>query len=348
MARSRRTDSDVSQAGQAPARIPVGISACLTGQAVRHDGGHKHSRYCTEVLSRWFALRPLCPEAGAGLGTPRAAIRLEQSGASQSGGSAEAHLSEPARLPVRLIAPRDRSDHTNALHHWIDGQDDLLAGLRGFILTAKSPSCGMARIRVYNPAGQVLRRDASGLFAHALMTRYPLMPVEEAARLNDAGLRENFIERVFVYDDWCQLSARGISRAGLLAFHTRHKLQLLAHCQQGYRELGRLLSDLRVEDIHVLAAEYIARVMHVMAQPASRGAHVNVMQHMLGYFRGRLDAGLREEVQAQIQAYQREEVPLVVPLTLLRLMQRRAPDAWLAGQHYLAPYPDALGLRNQL
>ncbi|WP_111657043.1 YbgA family protein [Isoalcanivorax indicus] len=311
--------------------IPVGISACLTGQTVRHDGGHKHSRYCTEVLSRWFTLRPLCPEAGAGLGTPRPSMRLEQRGEA-----------------VRLISPRNDHDVTDAVMAWSASQLDALADLRGFILTAKSPSCGMSRIRVYNPEGDVVRRDASGLFAVALMQRYPLLPVEEAARLNDDALRENFMERVFLYDDWCRLRAAGLSAATLLDFHTRHKLQMLAHSQQGYRELGRLLADLKRVDLNALADEYIARVMHLMRQRVSPGAHVNVMQHVLGYFRRNTDAALREAADAQIAAYQRGEVPLVVPLTLLRLMQQQAPDAWLARQHYLAPYPDALGLRNRL
>lgn len=317
--------------------IPVGISACLTGQAVRHDGGHKHSRYCTEVLSRWFSLHPLCPEAGAGLGTPRPSMRLEQHGDG-----------------VRLIAPREKRDQTPKLDAWTERQLDGLASLRGFILTAKSPSCGMSRIRVYHPDGEVARRDASGLFAQALMQRFPLLPVEEAARLNDDALRENFIERVFLYDDWCRVRGEGLSAATLLDFHTRHKLQMLAHSQQGYRELGRLLSNLRGKDLDALADDYITRVMQLMRKRVSPGAHVNVMQHVLGHFRDNpgfrdhTSAGLRQAADAQIAAYQRGEVPLVVPLTLLRVMQQQAPDAWLARQHYLAPYPDALGLRNRL
>lgn len=50
--------------------IPVGISTCLLGKEVRHDGGHKHSRYCTQVLSKHFDFRSICPELEAGLGVP--------------------------------------------------------------------------------------------------------------------------------------------------------------------------------------------------------------------------------------------------------------------------------------
>ncbi len=128
---------------------------------------------------------------------------------------------------------------------FVAGALDGLADLRGFVLMAKSPSCGMERIRVYREDGEVGRRDASGLFAGALMERYPLMPVEEEGRLNDDRLRENFVERVFIYDDWCRLREAGLTPGGLIEFHSRHKFQLLAHCEATYRRLGPMLADLK-------------------------------------------------------------------------------------------------------
>lgn len=312
-------------------RIPVGISACLTGREVRHDGGHKHSRYCTGVLARYFEFRPLCPEVGAGLGTPRPAMHLQ---ASDSG--------------LRLVNVRGEADHTGAMQDWLNRTLPSLSGLRGFVLMAKSPSCGMERIRVYNDDGQVTRRDASGLFAAALMARYPLLPVEEEGRLNDDLLRENFVERVFLFDEWMALRERGLTPAALIDFHTRHKFQLLAHCQATYRRLGPLLADLRAAPLDEIADEYIGQVMPAMEKRISRGAHVNTMQHLLGFFRGQLDHEERRVIEEQLEAYLRGEVPLVVPMTLLRMAQRREPVDYLRGQGYLAPYPDDLGLRSRV
>jgi len=167
--------------------IPVGISTCLLGKEVRHDGGHKHSRYCTQVLSQHFDFRPVCPELEAGLGVPRPAIHLRE-------------------YPegIRLIEAKGSADHTEAMQEFTDRILPDLSDLRGYILMAKSPSCGMERIKVHNPEGKVVRRDGQGMFAEALIRAYPLMPVEEEGRLNDDALRENFIERVFAYDDWLQ------------------------------------------------------------------------------------------------------------------------------------------------
>ena len=320
-------------------RIPVGISACLMGLEVRHDKGHKHSRYCTEVLSSYFEFRSLCPEMGAGMPVPRKAM----------------HLVEPARTEqeqgseaLRLLTTDGERDCTALMQDFIDRTLPSLAPLRGYILMAKSPSCGMERIRVYNVAGNVQRRDASGLFAAALAERYPLMPLEEEGRLNDATLRENFIERVFLYDDWCQMMERGLTAQQLIDFHSRHKFQLLAHCQKTYRELGPMLADMKARPLEDIARDYIQAVMTAMKKRVSRGAHVNTLQHLAGFLRQDLGDADRALINEQIDAYLREEVPLVVPMTLLRGALRKTDQPYLAQQRYLSPYPDPLGLRNRV
>ena len=313
------------------ATIPVGISACFLGLEVRHDKGHKHSRYCTGVLSRYFQFRSLCPEMGAGLSAPRKAMHLAEQGGE-----------------LRMITTDGRRDYTDLMQDFITRTMPSLAPLRGYILMAKSPSCGMERIRVYNDDGNVQHRDASGLFAAALQTHYPLMPLEEEGRLNDDTLRENFIERVFLYDDWCQLREQGLTAQRLIDFHSRHKFQLLAHCQKTYRQLGPLLSDLKSRPLEDIAEEYIQALMVAMKKRVSRGAHVNTLQHLAGFLREGLSDTDRALINEQIEAYLREEVPLIVPMTLLRGGMRKVPQPYLEKQGYLSPYPDDLGLRNRV
>ncbi|MDX1803140.1 MAG: DUF523 and DUF1722 domain-containing protein [Alcanivorax sp.] len=316
---------------QNTARIPVGISACLLGMAVRHDGSHKHSRYCTGMLAEYFEFRSLCPEMGAGLSAPRKAM----------------HLIDRDGL-VRMVTTDGKRDHTALMEDFNKRSLPPLAALRGYILKAKSPSCGMERVRLYQQDGSLLHRQASGLFADALMKAYPLMPVEEEGRLNDDRLRENFIERVFLYDDWCQLKESGVTAAKLIDFHSRHKFQLLAHCQRTYRRLGPLLADLKSQPLDDIADQYIDEMMTAMKKPASRGDHVNALQHLAGFLRADLLQEDRQLLHEQIDAYGRGEVPLVVPMTLLRGGLRKTNQPYLSRQDYLRPYPDALGLRNRV
>lgn len=313
-------------------QIPVGISTCLLGKEVRYDGGHKHSRYCTKVLAQHFDFRSICPELEAGLGVPRPAIHLREKDGE-----------------LRLTDNKGTADHTEAMDDFIQQVMPSLADLRGYILMAKSPSCGMERIKIHDADGNVMNRDGRGLFAEALMKAYPLMPVEEEGRLNDNVLRENFIERVFAYDDWMlNVAGEKLTKQSLQDFHRRYKFALLAHSEKIYRQLGPMLADMKSEPLEDIADRYIRGFMEAMTQRVSRGAHVNAMNHLLGYLKNDMSAADKTVLLEQIDAYHRGEVPLVVPMTLLRLAQRREPVDYLSTQKYLTPYPDELGLRNNV
>ena len=316
-----------------PARIPVGVSSCLLGQAVRYDGGHKHDRYVTGVLGRYFEYVAWCPEALAGLGVPRPPIRL---------------AGDPGA--PRAVRVADASvDVTDALLAAARRATPEMGALRGYVFKRGSPSCGMERVKVYGTPGKSPRMGR-GLFARAVMQAYPLLPCEEEGRLNDAPLRESFVERVFAYDRWLRTMARGCTPGRLVAFHTRHKLLLLSHSEIHYRAAGRLVAEAgrRDRDREQLAREYLATFMEGMRRRATRRRHTNVLQHLAGYLKRSIDTGDRRALAGIIEEYRTGAVPLVVPIRFLRHHFRRSPDRYVEMQHYLEPYPDDLGLRNHL
>ena len=317
--------------GEAPARIPVGVSSCLLGHAVRYDGGHKLDRYLTGVLGRWFEYVPFCPEALAGLGIPRPPIRL---------------AGDPAA--PRAVRVADPSiDVTGALEAAARRTLPALEGLRGYVFKRGSPSCGMERVKVYGAPGKSPRMGR-GLFAHRVLQAYPLLPCEEEGRLTDPLLRESFVERVFARDRWLRTMADGFTPGRLVHFHTRHKLLLLSHSEVHYRAAGRLVADAGRRGRTRLAEEYLTTFMEGMKHRATRRRHTNVLQHLAGYLKRSIDAGDRRELAALIEEYRTGAVPLVAPIRLFRHHFRRAPDRYVEMQHYLEPCPDALGLRNHL
>ena len=312
-------------------RIPVGVSGCLLGQAVRYDGGHKHDRYVTGVLGRYFEYVPYCPEALAGLGVPRPPIRL---------------TGDPGA--PRAVRVDDASvDVTDALLAVARGATPEMGALRGYIFKRGSPSCGMERVKVYGAPGKS-PRAGRGLFAHAVMQAHPLLPCEEEGRLNDAPLRESFVERVFARDRWLRAMADGFTPGRLVEFHTRHKLLLLSHSEVHYRAAGRLVADAGRHDRTWLAREYLSTFMEGLRRRATRRRHTNVLQHLAGYLKRSIDSHDRQALAAIIEEYRTGAVPLVVPVRFLRHHFRRAPDRYVEMQHYLEPYPDELGLRNHL
>lgn len=314
------------------AALRLGISRCLLGEQVRFDGGHKRDLFLTDVLGRYVEWVPVCPEVEAGLGTPREAMRLV------------GHPQQP-----RLVGIRSGQDHTEALEAMTDRKlaDLATSDLSGFVFKKDSPSCGVERVRTYNDHGMPNRKGV-GLFARAFIGRFPLIPVEEEGRLSDPLLRENFIERVFCYRRWQDLIHGGVTRQAVVQFHTIHKYLLLAHSAPHYRELGRLVAQVHAYRPKDLALRYGELFMQALAVRATVRKHVNVLHHILGHFKDRLDAQEKSELLGVIADYHQGLTPLIVPLTLIKHYVQVFDVEYIRGQVYLNPHPKELMLRNHV
>jgi uncharacterized protein YbgA (DUF1722 family)/uncharacterized protein YbbK (DUF523 family) len=317
-------------------KIRVGISACLLGQEVRYNGGHKRDAFLTDTFGRWVEWVAVCPEVELGMGTPRPAIRLER------------HAENPGE--VRLVMPSTGQDYTAPMRVWAERRAESLAALDldGYVLKKDSPSCGMERVKVYHDAGAPMK-DGRGLFAEALIARLPDLPVEEEGRLNDPLLRENFITRVFVHHRWHEAEKEGWTRAALLRFHERHKFLLMARNQAALRRLGRLLGEPdKRQRAGELADAYRLGLREILQRPATRRGHTNVLMHLAGFVSDSLDRDDRAELAETVERYRLGLVPLIVPLTLLRHHVRRQGVAYLQEQVYLEPHPHELMLLNHV
>jgi uncharacterized protein YbgA (DUF1722 family)/uncharacterized protein YbbK (DUF523 family) len=311
----------------------------LLGDEVRFDGGHKRDRYVTGALAAYVELVPVCPELEAGFGVPREAMHLE---------------GDPAA--PRLITIRSRRDLTAAMEAWSDAKVRELAALDldGFVLKSKSPSCGMERVPVYGERGVAPRRG-TGLFARALVAALPDLPIEEEGRLHDPCLRENFVVRVFAHHRW-RLAARAPrSRRALIDFHTRHKLLLMSRDERRMRELGRLVAGQGGgrapdgdADADGLFDTYRRAFFDGMAHTPTTRKHTNTLQHLAGHLRGRIDDWDRRELAEVIDRYRRGELPLIVPVTLLRHYVDKHEIPYVRDQVYLWPHPQELMLLNRV
>lgn len=310
--------------------IRVGISACLLGDPVRFNGGHKASRLCSETLARHFEFVPVCPEVAIGLGTPREPIRL---------------VGDPAN-PRAVGTVHPELDFSEALTAYGKHIAAELGDLSGYIFMHKSPSCGMERVKVYQANGHRADAGGSGLFARTLMQAWPDLPMEEDGRLNDPVLRENFLTRVFAHAEWQRLLSAGLTRRALVGYHARYKYQLMASDPQQYKALGRMVASIGNASLEAFAPAYFSQLMSALKKTASRGNHSNVLQHLSGYLKRNIDPEDKQELQRLITQYRQGIVPLVVPLTLLKHHFRRHPDRYVANQAYLQPHPEALSLRN--
>jgi uncharacterized protein YbgA (DUF1722 family)/uncharacterized protein YbbK (DUF523 family) len=313
--------------------IRIGISACIVGQEVRFNGGHKLDRFIRDTLGEYVEFVTVCPEVDIGLGVPRETLRLVRGKGTQ---------------PL-LIAPKSGKAHTTKMLTYARAKVVELGKLDlcGFIVQKGSPSCGMERVKIY-PAkeGGTPTRDGRGLFAQVLMEKLPLLPVEEDGRLNDPLLRENFIERVFAYRRLRRLFAGRWTIGQLVAFHSNEKLLLMAH--SGYRPLGQLVAKAKQLPKAEVKDEYQRLFLNALSSKTTVKKHVNVLQHIAGYFKKPLDDDSRAEVHDLIDAYRNRLVPLVVPITLMKHHIRHLGLDYLESQTYLSPHPRELMLRNHV
>jgi len=312
--------------------LRLGISRCLLGDEVRFDRGHKRDDFLTDVFGRYMEWVPVCPEVEAGLGTPREAMRL---------------VGDPQ--DPRLVTIKSGMDHTRALETMTTNRIEELKNLdlSGYVFKKGSPSCGIKRVRIYNDHGMP-SRNGVGLFARAFIEQFPLIPVEEEGRLCDPTLRENFIERVFCYRRWQDLVQNGVTRQALVQFHTTHQYLLLAHHPQQCEVLGRLIGQAHQHRPKELAHRYGKLFMKALAVKATVRKHVNVLQHILGYFKERLGAHEKAELLGVIGDYHHGLTPLIVPLTLIKHYVQIFDVTYILDQVYLNPHPKEIMLRNHV
>ena len=310
-------------------KVIIGVSSCLLGNKVRFDGGHKHDRYITGTLGTFFEFVPVCPEVECGLPVPRESMRLV--------GNPEDPL---------LLTSRSGIDHTARMKEWTNSRVEQLAenDLCGFIFKSKSPSSGMERVKVYGK-NNMPRAIGVGLFAKAFMERFPLIPVEEEGRLHDMVLRENFIESVFVYRRW-RAVANDFTLDKLVHFHTDHKMLLRSHSEKHYRDLGRIVAKAGTLESDELITIYQGNLMAAMRLKPTIKKHVNVLTHMMGYFKKQISSDEKQELLQVIEDYRQHHVPLIVPITLMNHYVRKFNDTYLKEQYYLKPHPTELKLRN--
>lgn len=313
--------------------IRVGISACVLGQPVRFDSGHKISHFVTKELAQFFDFISVCPEVGMGLPVPRPTIRL---------------MSDEER--ISLVETKDASqDHTAALLDYSDKKIEQLQeqNLAGYIVCAKSPTCGMERVKVYNVNGGA-EKNGVGLYTQQLMQRMPWLPIEEDGRLNDPVLRENFVARVFCLHDFYQSLGSQPTAGKVVQFHSRYKLLLMAHHPLSYKALGQLVANVSQYSVVDFIEQYRLGLMQALTHRISRKNNTNVLMHIQGYFKRSLTSDQKAELAQVINEYRQGLLPLLAPLTLIRHYLSMYPDPYLEQQRYLQPHPQTLRLRYGL
>lgn len=311
-------------------KFRIGISSCLLGNEVRWNSGHKLDKYLARTLGQFVEYVSVCPEVEAGFGVPRESFRL---------------VGDPDS--PRLVTFKSKTDHTDRMLTWTQKRVGELEKeeLCGFIFKSDSPSSGMIRVKVYNEKGMP-HKVGIGMFARAFMEHFPLIPVEDDGRLNDPVIRENFILQIFTMKRWRDNLARKRGIGNLVDFHTLNKLLMLSHSPKHYRLMGKLVAEGKKMPLGDLYDQYQLLLMEALKLETTIRKNINVLQHLMGYFKKQLSGDEKQELLEAFDQYRSEYVPLIVPITLINHYVRKYDQPYLKQQTYLNPHPVELKLRT--
>ena len=304
--------------------LKLAISSCLAGAQVRFDGGHKKDADLLEMLAPHVEWVSVCPEVEVGMGTPREPVRLER-----------------VNGAVQMIGTTSGKNHTASIEALaVSRAADLRdAGVCGYVFKSKSPSCGLLDTPISGD-----ERLGRGLFASAITTLIPDLPVEDETRLHDKMVRDNFIERAFAYRRLDGFFSRPRTRGQLVMFHSQSTLQLMSHSPGDLKELSDIIETSEDVPTEELGPRYRQLFMHTLAKPTLRDNHVQALRSAVDRFAD-LSRDQRVEIAEAIDRFSESQLPLLVPLTLISHHVRETQDAYLHGQTYLDPDPRESVLR---
>lgn len=298
----------------------VVISACLNGFAYRFDGSSVHDQDVEEIKQR-FDLISVCPEVAIGLGIPRKTIRLKE-----------------INRRVEVIQPETGLQLTDKLKSF---SADFVSGLNeneidGFILKAKSPSCGVKSAKVFGgkTGDQILRKE-DGMFAAAVRERFPYLPLTDEGRLKNRELKWEFLTRVFLHFEFRQ--ARTDLRS-LINFHSRAKYLFMSICQKDLKTLGRILAAHQKSMANETIRNYQLAFQSLMTKPIRKSNLINALNHMFGYASRHLSSKEKSQFLSLLEKYRAGQVDLVTIIELLRSYGLRFELNYMLEQYLLTDF----------
>ncbi|MEN8718005.1 MAG: DUF523 and DUF1722 domain-containing protein [Sulfurovum sp.] len=313
--------------------INIGTSSCLLGNTVRYDGANNKDKFIVNKLMNYFNFVPFCPEHQI-WGTPRDTIRLVSD----------------ENENIKVVTSRAKVDMTEPLENVCDDISDEIEtyGLSGFILKSGSPTCGLARVKVYKEVKAPSENKGVGIFAKKLQEKYPYLPIEEEGRLNDAWLRENFLMQVYAYADLHEMIATNPSYKDLVQFHTKYKYLIMAKSELSYKILGNLVANHDNKSIEDILIQYRQEFLIAINKKGSVAKTYNVLQHIFGYFKKLISNEEKEVILETLNEYKEKIIPLIAVVKIINIYVKRFDVEYLKTQKFLNPYPSEFALRSDI
>ncbi|KUJ71475.1 DUF523 and DUF1722 domain-containing protein [Thiomicrospira sp. WB1] len=316
-------------------QVRLAVSDCLRGTECRYNGGHAQDDFLNHGLAPYAKFYPFCPEAPV-LGTPRETIRIVNFDGE-----------------IRVRGTRTDTDVTQGIEDYNRKMIPKLLsqGVDGAVVKSRSPTCGMERIKFYRPTGEWFGSQdkmGQGLFTARLQREAPWLAVEEEGRLKDAWLRENFVMHVFTQARWREFVEAKPDVKALQTFHRQHKFLLQSKSEAIFREMGPVVAQATPQTLAHALTTYESLLHEALSQHSKRGAVINVLDHMFGFFKASLNAEEKAHYLETREEFRQGIVPMIAVIKVLQQFVRHYGSDYLSEQVFLHPYPAELALRSKV
>ncbi len=295
------------------------LSRCFC-EAVRYNGGIVNDEF-VEKLKSFVDFITVCPEVEIRLGVPRKRIIIVEDMNSK-----------------KLIQPETGLDFTKQMIEFTEKKIASLSSIDGFILKAKSPSCGVGSTKIYRN-GSVIGKT-HGFFAEGIKRAFLNLPLEDEGRLRDEGIRKHFLTRIFAFAEFREFFENPTHRA-LVNFHSKYKYLLMTYSQKHLKELGKIVADGKIP-FEEKFLRYKAIFYDAFLRKPSEKKHVNTLLHIMGHFSKKLNQMEKRHLLDLIEKFKNGKVQLNVITELLKSLSYRFENEYILLQKYLSPYPDEL------
>ncbi|CBW27402.1 conserved hypothetical protein [Halobacteriovorax marinus SJ] len=311
----------------------IAISSCLLGNLVRYDKNHCKDNWIVNELSKYVELVPICPEMRMGLGVPREEIHL--------------YHRPGEKDKVRLKKKFDGQDLTRLAEetYAMMNEDIREVEYDGMILTKKSPSCGIDRVKTIEEGRPDKVTWSTGLFAKNILENFPSLPIIDSGRLLNKDLRENFLKSVFAHFRFKQVEK---NLSSFQDFHKRYKYILMDHSPSSLKSLGQIVANASLETIDRDFNKYYKLFFKTMSTPSTSQKRCNTLQHFMGYFKKHIDTDEKREILILLEDLRKDIIKYSVILKYFDLLTKKYKVNYLDIQYYFSPYPKELKLLKDI
>jgi uncharacterized protein YbgA (DUF1722 family)/uncharacterized protein YbbK (DUF523 family) len=263
-------------------------------------------------------------------------------------------------MEIGLPIPREamriiRKDHEERLVYSISGTDmtDLMIDftndfiekikdkrINGIVMKSRSPSCGIKDVKLYKDFGKasIIPEKTGGLFGRLINERFEAIPIEDEGRLMNYNIREHFLTRIYTMNAFDEVVKNSRMR-GLVDFHSKNKYLLMAYHQMNQKKLGRIVANHENYEVKTIINMYEKVLNETLKKPLRRGSNINMLMHLLGYFKNELSKEEKAYFLDVLEQYSMKKIPFSLPIAVIYSWVIRFKEPYLNMQTIFKPYP---------